>query len=170
MKKIVYLLIALVSFNVGASNGDENTDIVTSALDLDTTPYGNPVKSSRTAKGFLENTEIAIGAILKSHHFDDEYDYNDTHDGLYININRWSVGTYTNSSYTRSNFITYNSPLYRNNSITVNFVTGVASGYEGWENAQGDFLPIVGASARWSYLKAMLSYDVVAVGLEMPLN
>ncbi len=177
MKKIVCLLIALASCNVSANNenaavndGDENADIVTSALDLDTTPYGNPVRSSRTTKGFLENTEIAIGTILKSHHFDDEYDYNESHDGLYININRWSVGTYTNSSYSRSHFITYNSPLYRSRSLTVNFVTGVANGYEGWEHAQGDYLPIVGASARWSYLKAMLSYDVVAVGLELPLN
>ena len=170
MKKIAGILVALLALNVGASNGDDDAKIVTSALTLDASAYAGVGRSSPRARGFLENNEIAIGAILKSHHFDDRYDYNESHDGLYINIDRWSAGTYTNSSDSRSNFITYNSPLYRNNSITVNFVTGIANGYEGWEHAQGDYLPIVGASARWSYLKAMLSYDVVAVGVELPLN
>lgn len=170
MKKLVCILIAFVSFNVAASDGDEKSVITTSALSLDSAPYSAPRNISPSRKGFLQDADIAIGTILKSHHFDDDYDFNETHNGLYINIDRWSAGTYANSVDTRSNFITYNSPLFRNNSVSIDLVTGIASGYEGWENAQGDYLPILGASARWSFLKAMLSYDVVAVGIELPLN
>jgi len=31
-------------------------------------------------------------------------------------------------------------------------------------------LPILGVSARWAFLKAMLSYDAVVFGIELPLN
>ena len=122
--------------------------------------------------GYLEETEIAIGTILKSYHFAkyDYHDYNESHNGVYINMNRWSVGSYKNSSDVQSTFVTYNSNFYKNELFKVNLVAGIANGYEGWEYAQGDYLPILGVSAQWKYLKSMLAPDSIAFGIELPLN
>ena len=49
-------------------------------------------------------------------------------------------------------------------------MTGVADGYEDWDYAQNGYLPILGVSAKWMNLKAMLSPDLVAFGVEVPLN
>ncbi len=143
MKQTVYVFFIILSFYTGASQGQD-----------------------------LEETNISIGTIIKSHHFNkvDYYDYNESHNGVYINVNKWSAGTYTNSSDDQSIFITYNSNLYRKKPFVVNLVAGVASGYSDWEYALGDYLPILGVSAQWSYLKTMLSYDAVSFGIEFPLN
>jgi len=139
---------------------------------------GNAIQSPVTApvlnlnKGYLEDTEIAIGTVLKSYHFKkyDYHNYNENHDGVYINLNRWSAGRYRNSADVQSTFVTYNPSLYRKESFKVNLVTGMANGYEGWEHAQGDYLLVLGVSAQWKYLKTMLAPDAVAFGLELPLN
>lgn len=172
MKKIWGIL--LISMSLNAVAGEEHKDAATtvSALNPETEPYdtSNPVlpASRRT----LENSDIAIGTILRSYHFDkyDYHDYNETHEGLYLTVNSWSAGTYINSADNRSVFVTYNSNLYRKNSIAVDFVSGIANGYEGWENAQGDYLPILGFSAQWTYLKTILTYDAMTLGIELPLN
>ncbi|MCP4432061.1 MAG: hypothetical protein GY806_13870 [Gammaproteobacteria bacterium] len=172
MKKIFYILLVSVSLNTGASEGEENANISTSALSLDNEPYSSPKTSSPSKRGHLEETKIAIGTILKSHHFDkyDYHDYNESHNGIYININKWSTGMYTNSADEQSVFITYNPNLYTKKSFKVNLVAGITNGYDGWENAQGDYLLTLGVSAQWMYLKTMLSYDAVAFGIELPLN
>ena len=123
-------------------------------------------------KGYLEEAEIAIGTVLKSYHFKkyDYHDYNESHDGVYINLNKWSAGRYRNSADVQSTFVTYNPSLYKNESFKINLVTGVANGYEGWEHAQGDYLLVLGVSAQWKYLKTMLAPDALAFGLELPLN
>ncbi len=92
------------------------------------------------------------------------------HDGVYINNNKWSAGTYKNSADVQSMFVTYNPNLYRNESFKINLVVGVANGYEGWEYAQGDYLPILGVSAQWGYLKTVLAPDALAFGIGLPLN
>jgi hypothetical protein len=172
MKKNFYILLVSVSLNTGASAGEENADISTSALSLEIEPYRLPKTLSPSDRGYLEETKIAIGTIVKSHHFKkyDYHDYNDSHNGVYISINRWSTGTFTNSADVQSTFITYNPNVYKKKSFEVNLVAGVANGYDGWENAQGDYLPILGVSARWAFLKAMLSYDAVTFGIELQLN
>ena len=172
MKKFFYILLVSVSLNAAASEGEEDADISTSALGLDIEPYSSPTTSSPSKRGYLEETKIAIGTIIKSHHFNkyDRRDYNESHNGAYININKWSTGTYTNTADEQSIFITYNPNLYRKKSLMVNLVAGVANGYDELEYAQGDYLPILGASVQWSYLKTILSYDVVAFGIELPLN
>ena len=182
MKKIFCTCLFLVSLNTGASEGEntgaregeENSDISTSAVILESDSYRltEPLPKSHIKRGFLEENEIAIGTILASHHFNkyDYHDYNETHNGVYININRWSTGTYRNSADEQSVFVTYNPNVYRSKLIKVNFVAGVSNGYEGWEHAQGDYLAILGFSAQWMYLKTVLSYDAVAFGLEVPLN
>ena len=119
--------------------------------------------------GLLETTKISLGTIYKSHHFNDD-GYNETHNGIYLSVEGWSVGTYENSGNVDSVFVTYNPTLYRGNSVEVNLVTGVADGYEGWDYAKNGYLPILGVSARWLNLKAMLSPDLVAFGVELPLN
>lgn len=182
MKKIFYSLLFLVSLNTGASEGEntgasegkEDPDISTSAVILGPDSYGltEALPKSNSKRGYLEENEIAIGTILVSHHFKkyDYHDYNETHNGVYINVNRWSTGTYRNSADEQSVFVTYNPNVYRNRLLKVNLVAGISNGYEGWENAQGDYLAILGFSAQWMYLKTVLSYDAVAFGLEVPLN
>ena len=45
---------------------------------------------SNLNRGYLEEAEIAIGTVLKSYHFAkyDYHAYNETHNGVYININK----------------------------------------------------------------------------------
>lgn len=167
MKQTVFVFFLVLSLYTGASQGQEITSVNTSALDWEINPYRVPVLNGK--KGFLEEAEIAIGTILRSHHFDDE-NYNETHNGFYVSIDRWSIGKYTNSNNVESNFVTYNPKIYSTNSLNFNLVAGVADGYDDWSYAQGDYLPILGVSAQWMNLRTMLSHSLVAFGLELPLN
>ena len=160
------LPIALLLYT-GVSKGYEFDSIASNAVN-----FGNDSHYSSTTnrkKGLLETTKITLGTIYKSHHFNDK-GYNETHNGVYVSAVGWSLGTYENSSNAQSVFVTYNPEIYQSNSLEVNLVTGVANGYEGWNYAQNGLLPVLGVSARWMNLKAMLSPDVVAFGLELPLN
>lgn len=174
MRNCLAIFLISVSLNAVAGEEHEGSETEVSALSPELEPYDSSVHASQSSKKSLENSEIAIGTILKSYHFDkdkyDYHDYNENHDGIYFVVNRWSAGTYINSANERSVFVTYNSNLYRNNSIAVDFTSGIANGYEGWENAQGDYLPILGFSAQWAYLKTFLTYDAVTLGIELPLN
>ena len=174
MSRYLLILFVALSFNAGAAENGDSEDLSTSALDPAIAPYISPISSSPPERGFLEENTLAIGAIVKSHHFDkdkyDYHDYNEYHNGVYLSINRWSTGTYINSADERSVFVTYNPELYQDRSFMVKLVTGLANGYEGWENAQGDYLVILGVSAQWTFLKTVLSYDSVIFGMEVPLN
>ena len=112
---------------------------------------------------------MTVGTIIRSLHFNND-GYNESHNGIYVSIEKWSIGTFNNSSNVQSVFVTYNPELYRRSSLKISLVTGVADGYEGWNYAQGDYLPMLGVSAQWMNLKTVLSYDVVAFGFELPLN
>ena len=174
MKRTLCIFLVAISLNAVASDENNNSEATVSALTPELEPYDSSIPASPTSSKVLENNDIAIGTILKSYHFDkdkyDYHDYNETHDGIYIVVNSWSAGTYINSANERSVFVSYNSNLYRNHSIAVDFTSGIANGYEGWENAQGDYLPILGFSAQWTYLKTFLTYDAVTLGIELPLN
>jgi len=176
MKASLSILLIAVSLHIVSAEGTEVASISTVdefTLRGDLVPSPTPVLSASYLKrGYLEEAEMAIGTILKSYHFSkyDYHDYNENHNGLYINMNKWSVGTYRNSADVQSTFVTYNPNLYKKASIKINLVTGVANGYEGWEYAQGDYLLVLGVSAQWKYLKTVLAPDAVAFGLEFPLN
>jgi hypothetical protein len=133
---------------------------------------GNCSAFEKNQPGFLERADIAIGSLLSSHHFSkvSYHDYNETHNGVYININNWSLGTYKNSADVQSTVVTYNSRLYGKKLFKMNLLAGLANGYEGWENAQGDYLLILGVSTQLGYLKTVLSPDAIALGVEFPLN
>lgn len=160
------LSIALLLYT-GVSKGYDFDGISSNALNLGRDPYHS--STTKREKGLLEKTKITLGTIYKSHHFNSD-DYNETHSGIYMSVEGWSVGTYENSGNVQSVFVTYNPNLYRGNSLEVNLVTGVADGYDGWDYAQNGYLPVLGVSARWMSLKAILSPNVVAFGLEVPLN
>lgn len=168
------LLVALSPHMVSAEGMDvasvSTVDNITLAANAIPSPVTVPVLNLN--RGYLEEAEIVIGTVLKSFHFKkyDYYDYNENHDGLYISLNRWSVGRYRNSADVQSTFVTYNPSLYKNESFKINLVTGVANGYQGWQYAQGDYLLVLGVSAQWKYIKTMLAPDAVAFGLELPLN
>ncbi len=168
------LLVALSPNMVSAQGLDvasiSTMDNTTLAVNAVQAPVTVPVLNLN--RGYLEEAEIAIGTVLKSYHFNkyDYHDYNETHDGVYLSLNRWSAGKYRNSADVQSTFVTYNPSLYQSESFKINLVTGVANGYEGWEHAQGDYLLVLGVSAQWKYLKTMLAPDAVAFGLELPLN
>lgn len=172
MKAILSILLLVVSLHMVPS---EAAEVAVISITDDLNSVGDSyfvsvaIPTPNFNGGYLEKAEMAIGSILKSYHFS-KYDYNETHDGLYIRINKWSMGTYNNSSDVQSTFVTYNPGLYRNELFRVNLVAGVANGYEGWEYAQGDYLPVLGVSAQWKYLKTMIAPDAVAFGIEMRLN
>lgn len=165
MKKIASVLVMVLLLYSGVTRGEQDDIITIAALDID--PYSVP--SSNRQRGYLEKSRISIGTILKSHHFNND-DYNETHNGIYLSVENWSLGTYRNSGDVQSVFVTYNPRLYRSRSLEINLVAGVADGYEDWEFAQKGYLPLVGVSAQWMYLRTMLSYDLVAFGFELPLN
>jgi len=167
MRQLISGLLIALSLLGGTCRGEEYAQIAANAFDADIKVYS--VQNAVDRRGYLEKTRLSIGTILKSHHFNRD-GYNETHNGFYLNIDRWSVGSYLNSGYEQSMFVTYNPRLYASRALDVSLVAGVANGYDGWEYAQNGYLPIVGVSAQWTYLKAMLSFDVVAVGLELPLN
>lgn len=167
MKKITSILVMVLLFYTGVSKAEKNDTITTAALNLELDPYQVPATKRRS--GFLEKTRISIGTILQSHHFNDD-GYNETHDGIYLSVENWSLGTYRNSGDEKSVFVTYNPSLYQSRSLEVNLVAGVADGYEGWEFAQKGYLPLLGVSTQWMYLRTILSYDMVAFGFELPLN
>jgi len=167
VKQVIKILSLTLLLYTGVSKGYEYDSISSNSLGLGSNAYHFSVTEQK--KGLLETTKIYLGTIYKSHHFNGD-DYNETHNGIYMSVERWSVGTYENSSNVQSVFVTYNRNLYREKSLEVNLVTGVADGYEGWNYAQNGYLPILGVSAKWMNLKAMLSPDLVAFGVELPLN
>jgi hypothetical protein len=167
MKQIIKMLPIALLLCTGVSRGYEIDGISSNALNFGSDPYH--LSATKQKKGLLEKTKITLGTIYKSHHFSND-DYNETHNGVYLSAEGWSLGTYENSGNVQSVFVTYNPNIYRGNSLEVNLVTGVANGYEDWRYAQNGLLPVLGVSARWMNIKAMLSPNVVAFGLELPLN
>jgi hypothetical protein len=175
LKANLSILLVVTSLGMVPAEGVEVASIaIPDDVALTNNVNSSPVTNlaSNLEGGYLEKAEMAIGTILKSYHFSkyDYHDYNETHDGVYINVNKWSAGTYQNSANAQSVFFTYNSNLYKNELFKFNLVAGIANGYEGWEYAQGDYLPILGVSAQWKYLKTMLAPDSLAFGIELPLN
>ena len=169
MEKVIKILFVALLLYTGVSKGQEFNSIASNSLDLGSNSYD--VLITKEKKGLLETTKIKLGTIYKSHHFnDDDYNYNETHNGIYVSVEGWSVGTYENSGYDQSVFVSYNPNLYRGNSLEVNMVAGVADGYEDWKYSRNGYLPIVGVSAKWMNLRAMLSPNVIAFGVELPLN
>lgn len=150
-----------------AGHGQEIGSISSTPVDPSFERYSTPANKGKN--GFLEKYKLSIGTLYKSHHFNDG-DYNETHDGIYLNVEGWSFGTFKNSGNVQSLFLTYNPLLYQRESLQVNLVAGLADGYRDWDLAQGDYLPILGVSAKWHLLKTVVSYDVIAFGLELPLN
>lgn len=167
MKQIVNMLCIVLLLFTGTGKAQDVINVSTSAYDPSIDPYH--LASSNAQKGFLEGTRMTIGTIFKSHHFNDD-DFNQAHNGIYVSLENWSMGTFRNSGNTQSNFVAYNPNLYRWSSLEVNLVAGMADGYEDWKYAQNGYLPILGVSAQWQYLKTMLTPNVVAFGIEIPLN
>ena len=125
--------------------------------------------STSTFGGYLEESKVAVGTIMKSHHFS-ALNYNETHNGIYLNINRWSFGRYTNSINQRSTVITYNNSLFKKKSFEIKSIVGMATGYEGTKYSYGDVLPMVGMSAQYWYFKGVLIPEAIVLGVEIPLN
>jgi hypothetical protein len=170
---VVLLLLATSTQRVEAGVIPES--VVVSMVDdanLANEPYEQQqitVSATSSKKGILEESEMAIGTILNSYHFS-SYDFNETHGGLYISMNQWTVGTFLNSVDEQSVMVTYNSTLYKKESFKVDLVAGLANGYERMEYAQNGYLPVLGVSAQWGVLKTVLMPNAVAIGIELPLN
>ncbi len=167
MKPILIALVMALSLYAGIVKGQDVAGYAPGALNLGIETSLRP--GTETRRGYLEESEIAFGTILKSHHFVSG-DFNESHNGAYLRVDRWAVGTYTNSVDEQSTFVTYNPRIYGKRSFEVNLVAGVANGYDGSEYARGDYLPLLGVGAQWTNLRAVLHYGVVAVGIELPLN
>jgi len=175
---LLILFVALLLHAVSAQRVEAGVipeSVVVSMVEdatLASEPYEPPqvtVSTTSSTKGILEESEMAIGTILNSYHFS-SYDFNETHGGLYISMNQWTVGTFLNSVDEQSVMVTYNSNLYKKESFKVDFVAGLANGYERMEYDQNGYLPILGVSAQWGLLKTVFMPNTVAIGIELPLN
>ena len=100
-----------------------------------------------------------IGTINKSHHYRDDEDFNDSHDGVYVVHNRNVFGTYYNSEFEQSLFFARNHRI--NDTFSYSF--GVAVGYN------VGMVPIVGVSAQFSIFKVTLTQEAAVFGLEFPV-
>jgi len=175
---LLILLVALLLHAVSTQRVEAGVipeSVVVSMVDdatLASEPYEQQqvtVSATSSKKGILEESEMAIGTILNSYHFS-HYNFNETHGGLYISMNEWTVGTFLNSVEEQSVMVTYNSNLYKKESFKVDLVAGLANGYERMEYAQNGYLPILGVSAQWGFLKTVLMPNAVAIGVELSLN
>jgi len=175
---LVILLVALLLHAASTQRVEAGVipeSVVVSMVDdatLASEPYEQQqvtVFATSSKKGILEESEMAIGTILNSYHFS-SYNFNETHGGLYISMNQWTVGTFQNSVDEQSVMVTYNSNLYKKESFKVDLVAGVANGYERMQYDVNGYLPILGVSAQWKYLKTVLMPNAVAIGIELPLN
>lgn len=167
MNKLLAVFLVISSLYAGVAEAQELGDNPALIASLEIDPLRLALRENR--RGYLETTKISVGTILKSRHFSTR-EFNETHHGIYLNFERWSIGTYRNSGDEQSVFVSYNPELYRKESFAVNLVAGVADGYEGWNMAQDEYLPILGVSANWMNLRTVLSFDVVSFGFELPLN
>ena len=167
MKAKIFLVLIAMTFHMGTAQALEYDSYSDEFQSIELSQFRIPLLNR--GEGLLATSDVAIGTILTSHHFDNE-DYNETHNGIYLSIDEWTLGTYKNSGNDQSNFVTYNSEIYRKHQLEVDLVIGLADGYGDWELARGEYLPILGFSTKWTYFKTMMSYDVVAFGLELPLN
>ena len=167
MKQVARIVIVFLSLYAGASLAQ---DFPYQANSFDT-DYDNLIRLSLYGEreALLERKQVSFGTILQSHHFSDD-EFNESHNGIYFEVDGWTVGTYQNSYYRDSVFFTYNSDIYNSNGLKFSFVTGLADGYANTPLAQDDYLPILGLSAQMKNLKAMLIYDVLVFGLEFKMN
>ena len=110
MKQILHLLVLVFALHAGVSQGQDFDHFSTSDPNLEIDLFRVSILNLK--KGYLETAELAIGTILKSHHFNND-GFNQTHNGLYLSVDRWSLGTYKNSSDVQSSFVTYNSKIYK---------------------------------------------------------
>ena len=67
MKQTIYVLLMFFSLYMGAGQGQEIVVVTTVNSQHEINPYALP--SSGNEKGFLEKTKLAVGALIKSHHF-----------------------------------------------------------------------------------------------------
>ena len=119
MKKGIQGVLVLLSLITGTGHG-QDISVLTSGIDeLQFNAYRIPVLNEK--KAHLESAKLAVGTILRSVHYSKQagQDFNETHNGIYLNVNNWSVGTFTNSSNRQSVFITHNTSLYRKNAFTI---------------------------------------------------
>lgn len=115
--------------------------------------------TSATTNESLAGGHYRIGTLNKSHHYRNDENFNDTHNGVYIVYNRNSFGTYLNSEYRQSVFFARHRPI----DDTFSFTYGVALGYE------VGMLPIVGLSAQVSIFRLTFTQDAAVMGLEFPV-
>ena len=167
MKQVLELLVILLTLYSAPGMAQEFPYTPASVDD----EFGNLIRLSLYGEqeAYLQRKQISMGTILKSVHFSDE-EFNESHTGIYFEVDNWSVGTYENSYYRDSAFVTYNSEFYNSRGLKFSFVAGLADGYRNHSMAQDDYLPILGLGAQVKNFKAMLIYDVLVLGLEFRMN
>lgn len=112
----------------------------------------------------LTNVSIAadhyrIGTLNQSHHYRDDDDFNDRHDGIYLVHNNNVIGTYMNSDNNQSFFYARSNPINQ----TFSYSYGVAIGYN------AGMVPMVGLSAQLGVIKLTFTQEAAVIGLEFPL-
>ena len=112
--------------------------------------------------GEPQAAEYHIGTITSSYHFDRSKDYNESHHGIFIARDRWSVGYYENSHNDDSAFVSYHHPMYKY--MSAGFY--LASGYE----KARPLMPIIGVNFHYSIFYAEVTPIVIGFGLSIPIG
>jgi len=112
--------------------------------------------------------DTAIGVLLASHHFDSGYNYNESHAGVYIRHNNWSIGTFTNSYNDQSTFVGYRA--VEGTHFDLSFA--VANGYDhpdagGWDD---EYQFTVALTYKLWVTRTSVTPALVLFGLEAQLT
>ena len=107
--------------------------------------------------------DVKIGTMNYSYHYDRSDDWNETHNGIFLQVDNWTVGTYENSEWHRSQYVAYSAPIA--DSKYFEWTVGGATGYE-----KLPVMPLVGVKATYHYVYSLITPTVIAVGLSIPIG
>jgi len=114
-----------------------------------------------------EETDLRIGLLCCSYHYDDDEDYNEENPGAFIAVDGWTLAAFENSYEETSVMFGYEEYVTDNFGLFV----GVASGYGDTDAAmfESDFTIVAALTFRFGPVKPLVTPKVSALALEFDL-
>ena len=114
-----------------------------------------------------DESSVRIGLICCSHHWKNDYDYNESNPGIYVGYNPFIVGVVRNSYDQTSVFVAVEERVSKYMSLSF----GIASGYEDASyNVGGEYLPIISINFNLGPITLMNNPMFSALALEIELR
>lgn len=108
-------------------------------------------------------TELLLGGWSK-HYIDTDEEFNEEHNMIGLRENGWSIGTFTNSYYNRSVFVSKTFELYKYKDVSFNLVAGIVTGYEEYQTKKAYI-----GKGKSLYLTPVISYKYKIVTFDSGL-